>query len=35
MVTLSQMVNALVRAVENPARGVKILEVPEIRRDTV
>ena len=32
LVTVAQMVNALVRAVENPAKGVKIVEVPEIRR---
>jgi uncharacterized protein YbjT (DUF2867 family) len=31
LVTVAQMVNALVRAVENPAKGVKIVEVPEIR----
>ena len=30
-VTLPQMVAALVRAVEAPARGVRIVEVPEIR----
>jgi uncharacterized protein YbjT (DUF2867 family) len=34
LVTLRQMVGALVRAVENPARGVRIVEVPEIRRET-
>jgi len=34
LVTLRQMVAALVRAVENPARGVRIVEVPEIRRET-
>lgn len=33
LVTLRQMVAALVRAVENPARGVRIVEVPEIRRE--
>jgi uncharacterized protein YbjT (DUF2867 family) len=32
LVTLPQMIAALVRAVENPARGVRIVEVPEIRR---
>jgi uncharacterized protein YbjT (DUF2867 family) len=32
LVTLSQMVSAIVHAVENPARGVRIVEVPEIRR---
>jgi uncharacterized protein YbjT (DUF2867 family) len=31
LVTLAQMVNALVAAVENPARGVKVAEVPAIR----
>jgi uncharacterized protein YbjT (DUF2867 family) len=33
LVTLSQMVNALVRAVENPPKGgrIRIVEVPEIR----
>ncbi len=31
LVTLSQMVGALVRAVETPAQGVRIVEVPEIR----
>jgi hypothetical protein len=32
LVTLPQMVAALVEAVETPARGVRIVEVPEIRR---
>ncbi len=32
LVTLNQMVAALVGAVENPSRGVRIIEVPEIRR---
>jgi uncharacterized protein YbjT (DUF2867 family) len=32
LVTLAQMVTALVAAVENPPRGVRIVEVPEIRR---
>jgi uncharacterized protein YbjT (DUF2867 family) len=32
LVTLPQMVAALVEASENPARGVRIVEVPEIRR---
>ena len=32
LVTLRQMVAALVRAVEEPARGARIVEVPEIRR---
>jgi uncharacterized protein YbjT (DUF2867 family) len=31
LVTLSQMVRALVAAVEAPAQGVRIVEVPEIR----
>jgi len=31
LVTVVQMVNALVHAVENPAEGVKVVEVPEIR----
>jgi uncharacterized protein YbjT (DUF2867 family) len=32
VVTIEQMVGALAGAVENPARGVRILGVPEIRR---
>ncbi len=32
LVTLEQMVATLVRSVENPAQGVRILDVPEIRR---
>jgi uncharacterized protein YbjT (DUF2867 family) len=31
LVTLEQMIRALVHAVENPGRGVRIVEVPEIR----
>jgi uncharacterized protein YbjT (DUF2867 family) len=31
LVTLEQMVRALVQAVETPAKGVRIVEVPEIR----
>jgi uncharacterized protein YbjT (DUF2867 family) len=31
LVTREQMVNALVGAVENPCRGLRIIEVPEIR----
>jgi|ERR1700730_2415479 len=31
LVTLEQMTQALVQAVETPARGVRILEVPQIR----
>ncbi|HEV2423912.1 MAG TPA: NAD(P)H-binding protein [Terriglobia bacterium] len=32
LVTLKQMVNALVEAVERPPQGVRVVEVPEIRR---
>ena len=32
LVTLDQMVSALLEAVENPADGIRIVEVPEIRR---
>ena len=32
LVTLRQMIEALVKAVENPYHGVRIVEVPEIRR---
>jgi uncharacterized protein YbjT (DUF2867 family) len=32
LVKLKQMINALVEAVERPARGVRVMEVPEIRR---
>ena len=31
LVTLRQMVTALASAVENPARGIRVIEVPEIR----
>ena len=31
LVKLEQMVSALVRAVENPVQGVRVVEVPEIR----
>jgi uncharacterized protein YbjT (DUF2867 family) len=31
LVTLRQMTHALVRAVESPARGVRIVDVPAIR----
>jgi uncharacterized protein YbjT (DUF2867 family) len=31
LVSLKQMVHALVMAVDNPAQGIKIIEVPEIR----
>jgi hypothetical protein len=30
-VTLAQMAAAIVRAVESPAHGVRVVEVPEIR----
>jgi uncharacterized protein YbjT (DUF2867 family) len=32
LVTLPQMIAALVRTIETPARGIRIVEVPEIRR---
>ena len=32
LVNLRQMVAALVHAVENPAQGIKVMEVPEIRQ---
>lgn len=32
LVTLQKMIAALVEAVENPAQGVRIIEVPDIRR---
>ena len=32
LVTLSQMIRALVEAVEDPAQGVRVVEAPEIRR---
>jgi uncharacterized protein YbjT (DUF2867 family) len=35
LVTLDQMVGALVRSVENPAQGIRILSVPEIRYERV
>ena len=31
LVTIDQMVRAMVRAVEEPARGLRVLEVPQIR----
>jgi uncharacterized protein YbjT (DUF2867 family) len=34
LVTLEQMIGALVRAVENPAQGIRVVEVPEIRVET-
>ena len=33
LVSLKQMIAALVNAVENPAQGIRILNVPEIRRN--
>jgi uncharacterized protein YbjT (DUF2867 family) len=35
LVTLPQMIAALVRAVETPANGVRVVEVPEIRQAAV
>jgi uncharacterized protein YbjT (DUF2867 family) len=35
LVTLEQMCQALVRAVETPAKGVRIVEVAQIRTDQV
>ena len=35
LVTIGQMLIALVFAVENPARGVRILEVPQLRAATI
>jgi len=32
LVTLRRMIAALVEAVENPAQGIRIIEVPAIRR---
>lgn len=32
LVTLKQMINALVKAVESPAPGVRVVEVPEIKQ---
>ena len=32
LVTLNQMLNTLVRAIENPATGILILDVPDIRK---
>jgi hypothetical protein len=31
LVTLEQMINALTVAVENPAQGVRVMSVPDIR----
>jgi hypothetical protein len=33
LVTRNEMVRALVHAVEHPAAGVRVVEVPEIRAD--
>jgi hypothetical protein len=33
LVRFEQMLHALVRCVEEPASGVRIVEVPEIRRN--
>jgi len=35
LVTLEQMTAALVGAVENPVSGIRVVEVPEIRRSTM
>jgi uncharacterized protein YbjT (DUF2867 family) len=35
LVTLAQMTAAIVRAIESPARGIRVVEVPEIRRATL
>ena len=35
LVTLPQIVNTLAAAVENPCQGIRILEVPDIRRQTL
>jgi uncharacterized protein YbjT (DUF2867 family) len=35
LITLSQMLNALIYSVENPPTGVRILEVPEMRGLTI
>jgi len=32
LVTIKRMINALVEAVENPCQGIRVVEVPEIRR---
>jgi uncharacterized protein YbjT (DUF2867 family) len=34
LVTLKQMINTLAEAVENPCQGIRIVEVPDIRRAT-
>ena len=34
LVTVRQMVRALVHAVEQPAEGIRVLEVPQIRNVT-
>ena len=35
LITLAQMLSALIHAVENPAAGIRIIEVPEIRNTQV
>jgi uncharacterized protein YbjT (DUF2867 family) len=35
LVSLAQMLRALVHAVEQPVSGVRVIEVPEIRRATL
>lgn len=35
LVSLPQMIAALVGAIENPAQGIRLVEVPEIRRGTI
>ncbi len=35
LVTLKQMISALVGAIENPCRGIRVLEVPQIRQSTL
>jgi uncharacterized protein YbjT (DUF2867 family) len=35
LVTLAQMAAAIVRAVESPVAGIRVVEVPEIRRATI
>ncbi|HEX4604590.1 MAG TPA: hypothetical protein VH724_11375 [Candidatus Angelobacter sp.] len=33
--TLPQMINALVAAISNPGKGIRILDVPAIRRSAI
>jgi uncharacterized protein YbjT (DUF2867 family) len=35
LVTLAQMTAAIVRAIESPVTGIRVVEVPEIRRATI